>query len=449
MSRTRALCVAAAATVSLACSSSSDSTADGSGGSAGSSAGAGGAAGGSGGSAGSGGSSAPTDPGTGEWDPVPRDQVAEVCGLDPDILEQVDQTLGVPWGVVRYGRLCHEFYPNGDAQRTEPQENWSATKTLGALVVGIAAYQTRDLERTGPKTGPISDVDRVDHWLDDVSFNPDAQIGHVLGMVAHNPDLSEGAKEHSYDAAGDVQINRLSDILNTAFEQDPAKYGANLEEFTQRYLYDPVGMRRSTWSSGEPNKVFGFSWASPLRDMMRVGLLMLNEGMWNGERVVDADWIYKMIHPSFEDANTGYGYLTWLSANSNYTFGGLLGGNKGTDPLDPCMPPAIWQKEFPHGAGQALDCNYDPPHTCEQQFDVGVWNANGAGGQIIVGMKALDMVLVVKDLGNFMNLGVLANPVPLWTQVRPAVVAEDPTFAGDEDGFCAAYGAGDYAPDLR
>ena len=36
----------------------------------------------------------------------------------------------------------------------------------------------------------------------------------------------------------------------------------------------------------------------------------------------------------------------------------------------------------------------------------------------------------------------------LWDAVRPAVVAEDPTYRGDEAAFCAAYGSGDYAPDL-
>src|SRR5688572_12653314 len=117
-----------------------------------------------------------TDPGTAEWEPVPRDQVAEVCRLDPDLLEQADQALNVPWGVVRYGRLCHEFYPQGEAQVTMPQENWSATKTLGAAVVGIAAYQTRMLTRTDRKTGPLSDLDRVDHWLDAFTFNPEAQV---------------------------------------------------------------------------------------------------------------------------------------------------------------------------------------------------------------------------------------------------------------------------------
>ena len=62
--------------------------------------------------------------------------------------------------------------------------------------------------------------------------------------------LSLGARQFAYDAVGDVQINRLSDIVNTAIAQDPARLGANIEELTQRFLYQPLGMTDSTWSDG-------------------------------------------------------------------------------------------------------------------------------------------------------------------------------------------------------
>ncbi|HEY6557635.1 MAG TPA: hypothetical protein VI072_10195 [Polyangiaceae bacterium] len=385
------------------------------------------------------------DPGQSEWVRVPRDQVAEVCKLDPDKLEEIDRKMNLAWGIVRYGRLCHEFYPKGEAQITELQENFSATKTLGALVTGIAAYETRKFERTERKTGPISDMDRADHWLDDISFNKDAHLAHVLAMVGHNEDLGLGNKEYTYDAAGTVQINRLSDVVNTAIAQDPGRLGANIEEFTQRFLYEPLGMRHSVWSNGAPNKIYGYSWQSSLRDMMRVGLLMINDGVWNKKRVLASDWVYRMTHPAFEDANTGYGYLTWLQARSNWviSLGGASTG-KIPNPLDPCQPAAVYE-EFPHGLSESPDCNYIDGK-CSQKYDVGVWHANGLNGQLIVGMKALDMVLVVKD---FQNYSPIAHAGGFWPVVRPAVIALDPKYAGDEAAFCEAYGNNDYAPDLR
>ena len=51
-------------------------------------------------------------------------------------------------------------------------------------------------------------------------------------------------------------------------------------------------------------------------------------------------------------------------------------------------------------------------------------------------------MLVVKSLGP------AANASQVWSAMRPALVALDPTYAGDEAAFCAAYGANEYAPDL-
>ena len=212
-----------------------------------------------------------------------------------------------------------------------------------------------------------------------------------------------------------------------------------MEEFTQRFLFGPLGMRDSTWTSGAPTKTLGLSWYSTVRDMARVGLLILHDGLWSGDRILDAEWTYKMTHPSFEDANTGYGYLTWLNSASNYTFG-LVPGVTLDGAIDPCAPLAL-HPSYPHGLSEAPDCNYDPPLTCEQQFDAGMWYAAGLGGQFIVGHRGLDLVLVVK---NFDPKG----PAQLWTAIRPALVALDPVYAGDEAAFCAAYAAGSYAPEL-
>ena len=59
----------------------------------------------------------------------------------------------------------------------ENSRNWSTTKTLGATVVGRAAYMSADLQM------PLQDSDRMDFWIDDISFNQDAQVGHVLAMI--------------------------------------------------------------------------------------------------------------------------------------------------------------------------------------------------------------------------------------------------------------------------
>ena len=397
------------------------------------------------GCSGSSSSNVPTtnDPGREPWAVVATEDVAEECLLDPDLLAEADAILNRPWAAIRYGKLCHEYYPEGS---DAPSEVYSTTKTLSAVVTGMVEYQSRNFVRNGRKTGPLKDSDRVDHWLDadQFDYNPDAKIGHVLAMVAYNEDLSPGNRPHDYDANGTREINSLSDVLNTVIQQDPERLGENLEEFAQRFLFGPLGMKDSSWTNGSPDKIFAYSWRSTVRDMSRLGLLIVNDGVWDGERLLSSEWIDKITHPAFEDSNTAYGYLTWLSSNSNYNFGGILGGVDFNSPLDSCSPAAIWPAaKYPHGISEAVDCEYTSEWTCEQEYDVGSWSALGLGGQVIIGQSGLDLVLVVKNLGNSAFAG------SLWGPMRPALIALDPVYQGDEDAFCEAYAAGSYAPDLK
>ena len=84
------------------------------------------------------------DPGSAPWQLVPADKVKEECKLDPDLLKQADQEIDKNWLVVRYGKLCHEFYPSNNPDRTRAA--WSVTKTLGAVTFGVASYKTKDLK---------------------------------------------------------------------------------------------------------------------------------------------------------------------------------------------------------------------------------------------------------------------------------------------------------------
>jgi len=382
------------------------------------------------------------DPGDEPWRAVPASEVRETCRLDPAALAAADDALGAPWAAIRYGKLCHAFAPSG----TEPGHVFSATKTLGALVTGAVAYETRALSRVGRKTGPLSDEDRVDHWLDDFSYNQAARVGHVLAMVAQSEGLGSRPDDMVYDSFGTTQINSLSEILNTAIAQDPARLGEDLEQFTQRFIFSKLGLEDSEWTWSQPDKVFGWTWVTSVRDMARVGLLLLRGGLWRGERLLSSDWIARMTHPAFEKANTGYGYLTWVNSASNYDFGGADGPlvQDASGPMLRCAPVSL-HAHYPHGLSDAEDCNYRPPDTCAQAFDVGVWQAVGLGGQVIQGHPGLDLVLVVRDLTPLG--GGQDAPILLWDAVRAAVIRADPVYAGDEAAFCGAYAANAYAPD--
>jgi hypothetical protein len=359
------------------------------------------------------------DPGTGPWALVSADQMEDVCRLDPELLQQVTMRQDQSFAIVRYGRLC---FVSGENAIDGPGVShvFSATKTLGALLTGSIMYQTRDLaQSSAPMTGPLTEFDRMDKWLDLTALPPravinkDARVAHVLAMVGYSEDLSYGQKEHQYDGGGSREINQLIRVIDNVVKQDPGRFGANAVEAKDR-LFAKLGLKHSSWNVTS----FGVSWNTSLLDMARVGLLALNGGVYNGERLVDSRYVYNMTHPAFEDGSTNYGYLTWMNNTT-------------------CSPAAI-HASYPHGISESSDC---ADGDCDQENDVGVWNAIGARGQYIQGHRGLDMVVIGKNW----NPG---GGNALWGAVLPSVVAADPKFSGNQEAFCEAYAKGAYAPDL-
>ncbi len=360
------------------------------------------------------------DPGTGPWELVDEDDIEEVCRLDYDLLNDALIPADAAFAIIRYGRLCYVSGLAGADAETVTQA-WSATKSLGALLTGMVMYDTRDLPPSSERmTGPLTEWDRMDKWLDfstiedeDFDIHPDATVAHVLAMVGYSDDLSHGAKNHRYDTTGSREVNYLIDVVNNVVRQDPARLGANAVGAKDR-LFRRLGIEHSSWDV----RRYGYGWQASLLDMARVGLVMLHGGVYGGERIADAQYVYNMTHPAFEDGSLNYGYLTWMNNTT-------------------CSPRAV-HRSYPHGLSEATDC---ADGNCDQDHDVGVWNAAGRGGQYIIGHRALDMVVVGNNWDN-------GGSSALWRTVLPSVVAGDPRFQGDVEAFCEAYSAGSYAPDL-
>jgi hypothetical protein len=347
------------------------------------------------------------DPGTGPWEMG----TPEECKLEPSMI-----MAGQNLSVFRYGKLCHNQGGNTSVQ------NWSATKTLGGVLGGRAAYLVKDVARMGPGTGPILHEDKAIDWLGNVSYNQEATLSHIMAMCGHSSNLAYGSKMFSYDTVGSVQITDIVRVGMVAVEQVPGLPTSDMD-FMNTEVFGKLGMMNSTWPGG----TIGYGWTSDLEDMGRVGVMLAHDGWYGGERFMEASWVYRMSHPAHEDANAGYGQLAWLST------GGSDGNSGGT--IAECTPAAIWPS-YPHVGSEAPDCGAS---NCMQKHDVGAFNAAGLGGQFIVVHPGLDLVIAGHNA-----MGAEA----LWAAVRPAVVAKDPMFKGDEAAFCAAYGAGDYAPDL-
>ena len=94
------------------------------------------------------------DPGTAEWQQVPRDRMAAECGLDPDVLDAAaPKFVHTPFVLIRHGKLCWEGGSPGGS--TETYQVFSVTKTFGAMLFGMVAS----------RSSRLSDEDLVTEWI--------------------------------------------------------------------------------------------------------------------------------------------------------------------------------------------------------------------------------------------------------------------------------------------
>jgi CubicO group peptidase (beta-lactamase class C family) len=69
-------------------------------------------------------------------------------------------------------------------------------------------------------------------------------------------------------------------------------------EAPRENLFDPLGLGRTEWATSPDGEPFAASGARmSVRDLARIGVMMLHEGKVEGLAVVPADWGDALHHP--------------------------------------------------------------------------------------------------------------------------------------------------------
>jgi CubicO group peptidase (beta-lactamase class C family) len=394
----------------------------------------------------------PANPGSTQWQQVPPSRVASDCHLSPRLLAAADRTLGLtPYAIYRYGRLC---WTGGDkTARNEPHAVNSSTKTFTAVLFGLIATRMHLDENTLfrdvlPPTWYAEDPGSLP--LAGPPPNPNAKIFHALTSTGHNPLLDYGKRlPWSYETVGNRGMNGLVKLMDKVVRDNPTKFpgSKSARDVAYNELFKPLGMTKTFWDGS----IAAGGMTSTVYDMGKLGELLLRKGRWGNRQLVDEDYVYRMTHPQIEDVHTGYGYLTWLNSAAGVA---ALFDFK-TEPV--CSPFVEWRK-YPHAPTfEAPDSNGGAPF--KNKYDIGVFWADGAGGQFTYVHRGLDLVMVIMDdeaaqendpeaqkRGEANVTGLEYHR--MWRLVRPALIAMDPKFKGNEAAFCRAYRSGSYAPDL-
>jgi CubicO group peptidase (beta-lactamase class C family) len=265
--------------------------------------------------------------------------------------------------VARRNRLAYEQY--FDAGGPQALRNTrSATKTVTGMLIGIAIDDGLIPSVTAPVLPYFADKQPLanpDHRKADITIEDFLTMSSLLECDDEDT-YSRGKEDRMYVIEDWVKFTLDLPIKGFPSWVDPpatAKYGRSFSyctagattlgvlveratrrktaEFAQERLFGPLGIGPVQWQympTGEAMGGGGLGLRS--RDLLKLGQLYLNGGTWNGRPVVSAKWVKATLSPHARiDATYDYGYLVWLgsfAAPGAATHGAWLmngsGGNK-------------------------------------------------------------------------------------------------------------------------
>lgn len=136
-------------------------------------------------------------------------------------------------------------------------------------------------------------------------------IGQIQAYLTHSDPIPENDIKFKYQASDPAITMQLVEAV----------VPGTVKEFIKNEFLGKMGITNYGWQadiSGLPKSAAGSSFRS--RDMVKMGLLVLNKGKWNGEQLIPEKFIEQATAPLTESwGGNSYGYFWWVS---EYKIGG-------------------------------------------------------------------------------------------------------------------------------
>ena len=131
---------------------------------------------------------------------------------------------------------------------------------------------------------------------------------HDMGAYAADKPLEHGPGTFWSYSSGTANI-----LSRLVFQQAGATLAA-YDAYARRVLFDPAGMSSAIMEPDESGSFVGSSYLyATARDWARFGLLFLNRGVINQQRVLPASFVDFVRSPAPADPRKGYGGHFWLN----------------------------------------------------------------------------------------------------------------------------------------
>jgi CubicO group peptidase (beta-lactamase class C family) len=234
--------------------------------------------------------------------------------------------------VVHKGRIVAERYANG-ANKDMQLESWSMGKSITGTLVGIL------IQRGAFK---LEDPAPVPEWHQ-APNDPRAKIRIMdlmrmssgLRFSRGSPEDLPGYFDHDLIYTGALDVFKYVTTREPQFppntfgryrNTDPLTLGMLIRDavrkrgepyltWPQRALFDKIGIRRQTLET-DPYGNFilsGFDYGTA-RNWARLGMLYMNDGVWNGERLLPEGFVKFVSTPAPAWRDSSYGGMVWVNA---------------------------------------------------------------------------------------------------------------------------------------
>jgi CubicO group peptidase (beta-lactamase class C family) len=113
-----------------------------------------------------------------------------------------------------------------------------------------------------------------------------------------------------------IKFNYHSGLSTMLGEIIRRKTGLPADKFAQKHLFEPLGIKNWIWwkDKSDKNKLLGTGGGLSLtsRGLLKIGILTLNKGMWNGVQVVSKEWTNESTKRQISTGTRWYGYQWWM-----------------------------------------------------------------------------------------------------------------------------------------
>ncbi len=245
--------------------------------------------------------------------------------------------------LIRHGYAIVDatFYPYDG---TTPHDVASVTKSVMTTLIGIAADQGK-LQLDQPMVSffpdrPIANRDALKERI---------TVRHLTNMTSGldcTPEHDEATLKEMWTAADWVQFvldrpvrwepgtqfvycSPGSHLLSAILQQAT---GMTALEFARQNLFEPLGIRDVIWPADPQGVTRGWGDIRLLAsDMAKIGFLWRNMGAWDGRQIVSREWVVNSVKPLIstgEDEHYGYGW--WVeTANEKGEFSSYRADGRG------------------------------------------------------------------------------------------------------------------------